>query len=662
MTSMVLSNWVSSVWGQSAAGTYRRLAAYFRPYWFRLSAGMAAATVDGALDAIMPLGIKVYLESFMPGTAAAPAASVLPLPLALPVPEGWLLWLIPVGIIAFTLLQGVVSYAGLYLNKWVGLRVTNDIRMQLYQQFVRYETRFFDTTNSGEVQVRFNMDVDMACAGLIENFRGFLTRTVSVISLAAVLLTISWKLALVALAVLGIMMLPLNYIRRFLRSLASQTVAFSGSLQGHYLESVQGNRVIAAYNLQQFRVHQLQLMVKEMIRLTMKLTQLQGWITPIMRTISGFGVGMVLLFGTQLIQSGELTMADFSAFLASLILLYNPLKNVGNLAIQVQLSFLALQRVFTLIDRAPEIDTRPYAPLLTGLGHGVEFDNVSFAYIKGQPVLRNLSLTIQPGETVALVGPSGSGKTTLAHLLLRLYDVNEGVIRVAGQDIRQVELTSLRNQMAVVFQDNFIFLGTIRENIVLDKPEVSEAELNRALEGAYLKDFIDSLPHGLDTQVGERGIALSGGQRQRLAIARALIKNAPLVLLDEATSALDNTSEAIVQKALDTLMANRTVLVIAHRLSTVQNADKIVVMNQGHIEELGTHAQLLERQGLYYQLYQSQFKHRDNAMADSREDGSPATTPPSSPDSALESSSSSSSVEATSRVLSEATARLATGV
>lgn len=597
---------IATAFNLESLAVYKRLATYFKPYWFRMSVGMSAATLDGAMDAVMPLGIRMYLAYFIDGK---------PLPAWLQgFTEGgsWMLWLIPLGIVSFTLVQGLVSYLGTYLNKWVGLWVTTNLKMDLYQKLLWYEGRFYDVTSSGDVLVRFNYDVDTACSGLVDNVRGFLTRSVSILSLSVVLITISWKLATVALVVLGSMMIPLSFIRKFLRELANKSVIFLGSLQGHYTETAQGNRVVAAYNLQGYRWQKLLETLKLSNRLTLKMTQMQGWMTPILRTISGFGIGLVLLFGTALMQTGELSLTDFSAFLTSLILLYNPLKNVGNLAMQVQISFLALQRVFEMMDRVPAIQSPAQPqPLVDGLGSGIAFNNVSFEYLPNQPVLRNLNLSIAPGQTVALVGPSGGGKTTLAHLLMRLYDVNEGCITLNNTDIRHVALTDLRRHMAVVFQDNFIFNGTIRENIVLDCPDLPDDKLREALRSAFLEEFINSLPQGWDTPVGERGVALSGGQKQRVAIARALVKDAPLVLLDEATSALDNTSEAIVQQALDKLMENRTVLVIAHRLSTVRNADKIVVMHEGSIAEQGHHDELIAQGKLYYQLYQSQFKNKE---------------------------------------------------
>jgi ATP-binding cassette, subfamily B, bacterial MsbA len=584
---------------QESVVTYQRLWSYFKPYWFRLTVGMLAATADGALDAAMPLGIQFYLKAFIEGQQPAWLVQLS---------SHGVLWLIPLGIVAFTLVQGVVSYLGLYLNRWVGLWVTTNIKLDLYRHFLAYEGKFFDTTNSGDVLVRFNYDVDVACSGLIDQLRGFLARSVSIVTLSWVLLSISWKLAVVAITVLGAMMIPLTTIRKFLRKISNDSVVYAGSLQGHYTESVQGNRVIAAYNLQQHRYNQLNDTLKLVNRLTIKMTQMQGWITPTMRTIAGLGVGLVLLFGTTLIQTHEMTMADFAAFMTSLILLYNPLKNVGNLAVAVQMAYLALVRVFDMMDRESLIQDPPTPQTITQLGRGIVFDHVDFAYVPGRPVLSDFHLTVRPGETVALVGPSGGGKTTIAHLLLRLYDVTSGSITIDGQDLRQVGLTSLRQQVSVVFQDNFIFNASIRDNIVLDNPTVSGAELQAAIDSAYLTDFIASLPDGLDTQVGERGVTLSGGQKQRVAIARALVKNAPLVLLDEATSALDNTSEAIVQRALDKLMENRTVIVIAHRLSTVQRAHQIVLLHEGRVAEQGTHQQLLEQGGLYTQLFNAQFK------------------------------------------------------
>lgn len=602
-------------------GLYQQVWPYYRPFLGILALGLVAAMLVGALDAVMPLGIKLYLELFIEKTGIDSLAVDLPAFLNfLNAPLAWVrqllasdsgAWLIPIGIVAFTLIQGSLSYVSIFFTTRVSAEVTASVKRDIYEHLVRFDTSFFDTTDSGFIQYRIHNDGDTGCASLVHNVKATLTRFFSLIALAITLVVISWKLAIVALVVLGSSLIPLGFARRYLKKVSNQQVIATSQVVNHFTESCQGNRVIASYGLAQYQSNKLQRILNSVKKIMMRLASVQGLITPFTHTIAGAGIGLVLWFGTHLIQRGELSIGGFAAFLTSLVLLYTPVKSLSNMAINVQLSILALERLFAFKNHRNAITSPADAPKLKSLGSGVQLEQLSFRYGPQHPeVLKAINLTIHPGETVALVGASGSGKTTLAHLLLRLYDPTEGRILLDGQDMRSYNLASVRDQMAAVFQDNFMFIGTIRENIGLGRENATEEELWDAIRAAYLEDFVKSLPSGLDTEVGERGISLSGGQKQRLAIARALVKNAELVVLDEATSALDNQSEAIVQKALDKLMENRTVLVIAHRLSTIQNADRIVVMDQGRIIEVGKHEELLAKEGLYRLLYEAQFKNQ----------------------------------------------------
>jgi subfamily B ATP-binding cassette protein MsbA len=341
----------------------------------------------------------------------------------------------------------------------------------------------------------------------------------------------------------------------------------------------------------------------------MKMVQRTGILSPLMHFVVSLGIALVIWVGSWLILSHQITAGNFVSFVAALVLLYNPIKGIGNSFNNVQIALMAMERVFELMNTIPAVKDAEDAEELQTINGAIEYDHVGFSYIEGKPVLQNITLKINKGETVALVGNSGGGKSTFVSLLPRFYDVTEGQIRINGKDIRNYTLRSLRENIAVVFQDNYLFAGTIRENIILGKKDTSEEELQQAVKAAYVDAFIKDLPNGLDTQIGERGVLLSGGQKQRIAIARAFLKNAPIVILDEATSALDNKSEAEVQKAIDNLMADRTVIVIAHRLSTVRHADKIVVINNGIIAETGTHEALInDTNSIYGALYHAQMK------------------------------------------------------
>ena len=331
--------------------------------------------------------------------------------------------------------------------------------------------------------------------------------------------------------------------------------------------------------------------------------------SPLMYLIASFGIAFVLFYGTKLIYDGHMTAGSFASFVTSLLLLYKPVKTLGNTMTNIQTIFVAMGRVFELFDYIPLIKNKENTVSFPAHISNIRFDNVTFAYNENTTALKNINLTVKEGETLAIVGNSGGGKSTLVNLIPRFYDVTNGSIKFNGIDIKDFKLEELRNNISFVFQDNFLFTGTIRENIMLAKENASEDELNTVIHASHLDEVINSLPDGINTMLGERGLTLSGGQRQRIAIARAMIRNTPIIILDEATSALDNESEAIVQKALDNLMVNKTVFVIAHRLSTIKNADRIAVINDGKLAELGTHEQLIAiPDGQYKHLYEMQFK------------------------------------------------------
>lgn len=331
-----------------------------------------------------------------------------------------------------------------------------------------------------------------------------------------------------------------------------------------------------------------------------------------MHFIISVGIGLAIALGSWLIVTGHISSGNFVSFITALILLYTPIKNLGGNAIAVQQSFMAIDRVFDIFNQEMPIKDKENAIELKNVEKSIEFQNVDFQYIPNTPVLKNINIKINAGETLALVGNSGGGKTTFVNIIPRFYDITSGQILIDGVDIRDLTLTSLRENIAVVFQDNFLFAGTIKENVLLGNSQASDKEIKEALKMAYLTEFVDSLELGINTEIGERGMLLSGGQKQRVAIARAFLKNAPMVILDEATSALDNQSEEIVQMAIDNLMRHKTVFVIAHRLSTIQNADRIAVINEGQLIELGTHEELIKiESGQYKHLYEMQFRKQE---------------------------------------------------
>lgn len=332
-------------------------------------------------------------------------------------------------------------------------------------------------------------------------------------------------------------------------------------------------------------------------------------ISPFMHFSVSIGISLTIAYGSWLIVQGTITAGDFVSFLAALLMMYTPLKAMGNTIVNIQQGFLAIERIYDILDIEPDIQNSPEALKITNFDHAIKFQNVNFSYREGIPVLHDFSLEIKKNESIALVGNSGGGKSTIVSLLPRFYDIQSGAITIDGNNIKNIEIEALRSQITIVFQDNFLFNGTIRDNILLGKANATEEEIRQAIKAAYLDEFIAELENGLDTPIGERGNLLSGGQKQRVAIARAFLRNSPILILDEATSALDNKSEAIVQKAIENLMANKTVIIIAHRLSTIKNVDKIAFIQEGSLAEFGTHNELMNiKNGHYKTLYNLQFK------------------------------------------------------
>ena len=518
-------------------------------------------------------------------------------------------WYIPLLIIGFTVVQGVLRYIAEYLNTWVGAKTTNLLKMDLYKKMLMFETEFFNKKNSGDVIFMFNSNADMACAGLLNNLKSFVQKFFTAVSLIAVLFYNSWQLALVCVAIMFLAMLPMTQVRKKINSIMDQSIAADSALLTAYNETYNGNKTIISYNLNKKQRGKFGGVLDSVFRLKMKMLQRTRWLTPVMHVILSIGIGLAIWFGSYLILNGTITAGSFVSFLTALIMLYTPIKSIGGTYNSMLMSFLAIERVFDILDTKPAITDKKSAKPMSRDVHEIEYKNVSFEYIKDIPVLKNINFKVKRGETIAFVGNSGGGKSTVVNLLPRFYDVTGGAILIDGVDIRDMTLESLRANIGVVFQDNFLFSGTIRENIMLGNENATDDELARAVKMACLDDVIKNSPNGLDTEIGERGVLLSGGQKQRVAIARAFLKNAPILVLDEATSALDNKSEAVVQKAIENLMQDKTVFVIAHRLSTIMNANKILVINQGEIVESGTHQELLKNEcGAYKILYDMQFK------------------------------------------------------
>lgn len=585
-----------------------RIWPYIRPFWFRITLGFLIAIPLGLLDGVTAFALKPFMD-YVVGK------------------QDWvfhlfgneytLTWqlfafLIPFAVVAFAGVQGVLRYLNDYISAWTSAHITNNVKFDLFHKLVHMDPQFFDENSSGIVISRYMGDPTTASAGIVDNIKTITTSLFGALGLIAVMLYSSWRLALVGVIVLNIAFLPVALIRKRIKNASNKNMVIGGNITTNINETYSGNKVMAAYGLQDRQEEYFVRQTWNSYNVGMSLLKRAGWMSPLMYLIASIGIAIVLAYGTSLINNGIMTAGSFASFVTSLLLLYKPVKTLGNTLTGIQNIFVAMGRVFELFDLEPEIKDSANAVELKGFDKEIKFKDVYFEYIPNQPVLKNINLTIPKNETLAIVGNSGGGKSTLVNLLPRFYDIKSGAITIDGKNIKDFTIKSLRQNISMVFQDNFLYSGTVKENIMMGKPNATEDELMSAIKSAHLEETIKELPQGLNTMLGERGLTLSGGQRQRVAIARAMLRNAPIVILDEATSALDNESEAIVQKAMDNLMQNKTVFVIAHRLSTIKNANRIAVINEGELVELGTHEELMSiENGEYKHLYEMQFRTQE---------------------------------------------------
>lgn len=570
---------------------YWRMWPFIKPFWVIALLSVLIGIPIGSLDAAVASFLKPYTDLvIVSNNSQAP-------------------WYLPFLIVGFTLVQGGLLYLSAFLTAYAGGRLSMNVKKSLYKKLLALDPKYYDGQNSGIILYRFSSDADLACNGLLANLKNLVVRVSSTLALLCVLIYTSWQLAIIAIIVLLITVAPLTMVRRLLKKIITRNTNVMAAINVNYNETYSGNRTILAYNLQKYQEKNFFDNLTEIFRLSVKMVQKTAWLSPFMHFSVSVGISLTIAFGSWLIVQGTITAGDFVAFLAALLLMYTPLKAMGNTFVNIQQGLLAIERIYEIFEIEPSIKNIENPKELTSFGESIVFDHVNFAYKQDVPVLKDFSLKIYKNQAVALVGNSGGGKSTIVSLLPRFYDVQSGQISIDGIDIRDILLENLRNQISIVFQDNFLFNGTIRENILLGKPEATEEELAFAIKSAYLDEFVSGLEKGLDTEIGERGMLLSGGQKQRVAIARAFLRNAPILILDEATSALDNKSEAIVQQAIENLMVDKTVLIIAHRLSTIKNVDKIAFIQEGQLVEFGTHEELIQiPNGFYKNLYDLQFR------------------------------------------------------
>jgi len=518
-----------------------------------------------------------------------------------------MLVLMPLAVIAVFAIKGLASYGQNVIMTTVGQRIISNMQRRLYAHLMRADLAFFHGAATGTLISRFTNDVNLMRAAVSTALTGLVREPLTLIFLVAVMFYQDWRLALAAFFVFPVAVLPVVRLGRRMRRVSAHAQAQMGRLTAHLDETFQGARHVKAYGMEAYEIERANDVIEGLYQLICKALKVRAASTPIMEMLGGIAIAVVIYYGGSRVIGGATTTGAFFSFVTALLLAYDPMKKLANLNTNLQEGLAAAQRLYAVLDVEPAIRDRPGARPLAVTGGTIAFEDVRFSYDAGTPALNGVTLTIPAGKTAALVGPSGAGKSTILNLIPRFYDVDAGRVRIDGVDVRDATLASLRGAIALVSQEVSLFNDTARANIAYGRPDASEDEIRAAARAAAADAFIRALPEGYDTVVGERGVRLSGGQRQRIAIARAMLKNAPILLLDEATSSLDTESERAVQEALARLMKGRTVLVIAHRLSTVIDADVIYVIVDGRVVETGTHAELLAKNGAYARLYDMQF-------------------------------------------------------
>jgi subfamily B ATP-binding cassette protein MsbA len=568
---------------------YKRLLQFVKPYRMKLILAMicmvfVAVSTAGSAWLVQPAMDKIFVDKDM-----------------------GMLFLIPMLIVGLYLLKGVFYYGQAYLMSYVGQRIVADFREKLYHHLQYLSLSFFTKTPTGILISRLTNDVTLIQGAVSSALTSILRDSFTILALTGVVFYRDWKLACIASIILPLAAIPIVKFGEKLRKFSIKGQIRMGFITSLLQETISGNRIVKAFTMEDYEARRFSAENDQFFKIIMKRQKIRALSSPVVEVLGGLGIAGIVLVGGYAVIKGNSTPGTFGSFLAALLLLYKPFKSLSMVNDIVQGGLAAGSRVFELLDTTPDIRDVDGAVPLNGISDGIKFEHASFKY-EEEMVLKDINLEVKVGEVVALVGMSGAGKTTLVNLIPRFYDLDEGHITIDGRDIRTLTVKSLREHIGIVTQQTILFNDTVRNSIAYGDITKSEEEIVEAAKAANAHGFIEKLPLGYDTIIGERGVKLSGGERQRISIARALLKNAPILILDEATSSLDSESEFQVQVALERLMVNRTVFLIAHRLSTIRNAHRILVIDNGRIVEEGTHDELLAMNRIYKRLYQMQFR------------------------------------------------------
>lgn len=572
---------------------YLRILSYIKPYMHRLLFAMVCTIMAAAGNLYIPWIIKDMIDEVLADK------------------NGTMLNWIAASIIAIFIVRGLFWYGQNYLMSYVGQSVIIDIRAAVFKKLQRLSVSFYDKNKTGTIMSYVTNDVNALQSAMVENTIEMITEGFILIGSVVAMIYLDWRLTLFTVCTFPVVLWFMEFFGKKIRKTGGRIQECTADITSVLQESVASARVIKSFVREDYEVDRFDVENKANFRANMKNAQLMATLTPVVELVAAIGVTMIIWYGGNNVINGTITAGSLVAFLTYAVNISNPIKRLTRVIGNIQKALAAAQRVFMIIDMPEEIAESRDAKQLPEVSGKVEFQNVSFAYNDKGNVITDLSFSVKPGEVIAIVGPSGAGKSTIANLLPRFYDVNKGDIKIDGHSVREVTLDSLREQVGIVPQETMLFNGSVYNNILYGRLDATKEEIVAAAKAANAHDFIMQLTDGYETKLGDRGVNLSGGQRQRIAIARAILKNPRILILDEATSALDTESERVVQEALDRLMVGRTSFVIAHRLSTVKNADKILVLEKGNLVESGTHDELLALDGLYAHLYKIQYRNKE---------------------------------------------------